>query len=110
MKFSKKMGLALGLSVVLVSSIVSTSMAVDCAKAEVMKAGPNAGLDNGVAIQLKCIDATPVFGTIMVVPPANIADQSLATALTALSLGKTVWVRTGGTVSGSLLNIMYLNK
>jgi hypothetical protein len=111
MKFSKKMSLALGLSVALVSSVASTSMAADCNNAEIIKTGPNAGVTGGVAIQVQCLDTAPVvFGKIMVVPEASIADQALATALTALSLGKTVWIRTEGVVSGSLLTVIYIAK
>ncbi|MBU0665014.1 MAG: hypothetical protein KJ990_10775 [Proteobacteria bacterium] len=110
MNFSKKISWALGLSVLLVSSVVSTSMAEDCAKAEVLKAGPNASVTGDVAIQVKCLDATPAFGTIMVVPDTTITDQALATALTAISLNKTVWLRTEGVVSGSLLTVMYIAK
>jgi len=110
MKFTNKICVALGLSMIMCAAVVSTSMAATCAKTEIIKAGPNSAKDSNVAIQVKCIDATPAFGTILVIPHADIADTALATALTALSLNKTVYVQTGGTVNGSLLTVMYLNK
>jgi hypothetical protein len=112
MKFTNKICVALGLSMTMCAAVVSTSMAAPatCAKTVILKAGPNSAKASDVAIQVKCIDATPAFGTILVIPHADIADTALATALTALSLNKTVYVQTGGTVNGSLLTVMYLNK
>ena len=114
MKFSKKMSLALGLSVVLATSIVSTSMAADCANAEILKVGAYAGAGGTTAsdnvIAVKCISDTTWGSYAQFYPNTKIADQALATALTALSLGKNVWIRTSAKTSGSMLNVIYVNK
>lgn len=115
MKFSKKMSLVLGLSVVLVSSLASTSMAVVCQKAEILGAGATSATASTQAgntfIAVKCLDAGTTYPSYAQFFPMNsISDQALATALTAMSLNKTLWIRTADTVSGSLLNIVYVNK
>lgn len=108
MNFSKKVSLVLGLSVALVSSIATTSMADDCAKAEIFKIGSRA--DMGLnAIGFTCLSDTSWTPSQYYVNTA-IGDEALATALTAMSLGKTVWIRTASRTPGSLISIIYMNK
>lgn len=115
MKLSKKMSLALGLSVVLVSSLATTSMAyVDCSRAEVLKVGTSAGLaasniTGSSTVQVKCLSDTS-WGTKEFYPVTAISDEVMAASLTALSLDKTVYIRVGAATTGSLLTIMYVNK
>ncbi len=112
MNLSKKMSLALGLSLVLAFSIVSTSMATDCVQAQVLKVGIYAGVGHGIAsdnvITVKCLSDTG-WGS-QFYPTLEIGDQALATALTALSLGKTLTIRTAAKTSGSLLTVIYVNN
>ena len=114
MNLSKKMSLVLGLSLVLAFSIVSTSMATDCANAQVVKAGTYSGIGNGIAsdnmIAVKCLSDASWGAYAQFYPTLGIGDQALATALTALSLGKSVWIRTAAKTSGSLLTIIYINN
>jgi hypothetical protein len=114
MKISRKLSLALCLSVVSILPITTTSMASDCADAEILKVGAAAGVGGSVAsdnvIAVKCISDTTWGTYAQFYPNIAIADQALATALTALSLGKHVWIRTSAITSGSILNTIYVNK
>lgn len=114
MKLSKKMTLALCLSVAAISSFAGTSMAADCANAEILKVGASAGIGGSIAsdnvIAVKCLSDTSWGTYTQFYPNTAIADQALATALTALSLGKNVWIRTSAITSGSILNTIYVNK
>ncbi len=113
MKFSKKMSLALGLSVALATSIVSTSMAADCANAQILRVGTAATIGSSTVapnvITVKCLSDLS-WGSAQFYPNILIGDQALATALTALSLGKNVWVSTSAKTSGSMLNVIYVNN
>lgn len=114
MGLAKKMKLALCLSVALVFTIASSSMADDCTSAEIMKVGAGAGMGGGTAsdnvIGVKCISDTSWGTYAQFYPNTAIGDQALATALTAYSLDKKVWIRVSSKVSGSMLNNIYINK
>ena len=66
MNFSKKISLALCLTVALVSTVVSNSMATDCANAKILKIGPSAGAGAGITtdnvIAVQCLSDT-TWGT-----------------------------------------------
>jgi hypothetical protein len=88
--------------------------AVDCDSAEIVKVGTNAGAGGGTAsdnvIGIKCLSDTSWGNYVGLVPNAAIGDQALATALTAFSLDKTVWIRASAKTAGSMLTVIYLNK
>ena len=79
-------------------------MALDIASATIHKVG----IYNGTAIVQ--VSATPTGPkTIYYLQAANESKQ-LATLLTAFSLEKTVWMRTAGSTTGSLVQVIYVNK
>ena len=106
--------LAICISTAMLLGLSSVSFAVDCSKAEIVQIGANAGIGHGTAsdnvIAFKCLSDGSWGSFVQLIPNAAIGDQALATALTALSLDKTVWIRASGNTTGSLLNIIYLNK
>ena len=90
----------------------SPVFAGDHSSCKVNKVGVYPGTANpsiqrsGYPIFLTCTD----LGTdqIMFFLSDDMGDAGLATALTAMSLGKTVWARTTTDVAGGLVTIMYL--
>ena len=61
---------------------------------------------SGYPIFLTCTDIGT--GQIMFFLSDDMGDAGLATALTAMSLGKNVWARTTTDVAGGLVTVMYL--
>jgi len=114
MKRMKFCVLAICISTAMLLGLSSVSFAADCADAEIVKVGANAGAGGGAAsdnvIGIKCLSDSSWGSYVGLIPNAAIGDQALATALTAFSLDKTVWVRASGKTAGSMLNIIYLNK
>ncbi len=110
----KVVSLALCATVALSFSVASSVMAADCAEAEVLKVGSGAGMGGGTAsdnvIGIKCLSDTTWGSYAQFYPNTAIGDQALATALTAYSLDKSVWIRVSSKVSGSMLNNIYINK
>ena len=106
--------LAICISAVMLLGVSAVSFAADCSEAEIVKVGANAGAGAGTAsdnvIGIKCLSDSSWGSYVGLIPNAAIGDQALATALTAFSLDKTVWVRASGKTAGSMLNIIYLNK
>ena len=106
--------LAICISTAMLLGLSSVSFAADCSSAEIVKVGANAGAGHGTAsdnvIGIKCLSDTSWGNYVGLIPNSAIGDQALATALTAFSLDKTVWVRASGKTAGSMLNIIYLNK
>ena len=106
--------LAICISAVMLLGVSSVSFAADCSKAEILKVGVNAGVGAGTAsdnvISIKCLSDSSWGGYTGLIPNVAIGDQALATALTAFSLDKSVWVRASGKTSGSILNVIYMNK
>lgn len=98
----------------LLLSVSSNVMADDCATAEVVKVGTGAGMGGGTAsdnvIGIKCLSDTTWGNYAQFYPNTRVGDQALATALTAYSLDKKVWIRVSSKVSGSMLNNIYINK
>ncbi len=92
----------------------ASASAVDCASAKIMRVGVNPVTGTGGAsnymVQLDCADTPAAWhGVLTLYLSADLGDSGLATLLTAYSLGKTVWVRTAGIASGSIVNIIYVN-
>ncbi len=114
MSITKKACLVLGLAVALTLPVAATSMAADCADAEILKVGAAAGVGGASAsdnvIAVKCLSDTSWGTYAQFYPNEAIGDQALATALTALSLGKHVWIRVSSKTSGSMLQTIYVNK
>lgn len=108
MNIVKKMSIALSLCAVFGACVVSTSMAATatCTNAAIEKVGPYSGIGAGVTsdniIRVTCISDT-TWGTVNLFPSAAIGDQALATALTALSLGKNVLITASAKTTGSML-------
>ncbi len=106
--------LAICISTVMLLGLSSVSFAADCASAEILKVGASAGAGGGAAsdnvIAVKCLSDATWGNYVQLYPNAAIGDQALATALTALSLDKKVWIRASAKTTGSLLNVIYLNK
>jgi len=114
MNVTRKAFLVLGLCAAITLPVVSTSMAADCKNAQIMKVGSAAGVGGSAAsdnvIGIKCLSDTTWGSYAQFYPNKAIADQALATALTAFSMGKNVWIRVASKTSGSILNTIYVNK
>jgi len=87
--------------------------AADCGFATIKKIGNNPLLTNTGAspymARLDCNDDSIWPGEIAFYLSQDLGDAGLATLLTAYSLGKTVWVRTLGVTTGSIITVVYLN-
>jgi len=114
MNVTRKAFLVLGLCAAITLPVVSTSMAADCTNAQILKVGSAAGVGGASAsdnvIAVKCLSDTTWGSYAQFYPNKAIADQALATALTAFSMGKNVWIRVASKTSGSMLNTIYVNK
>jgi hypothetical protein len=111
MNWSKKVACIFGILTMVVSFAASSSMAaVTCTQADILMVGPNAAVPSGVALQVKCLNNTAFGGgnSVALTVHPDLSDQILATALTALSLGSTVYI-TAAAAPG-LVTKMYLNK
>jgi len=92
------------------------AFAVDLDGATIERIGVNPGVAGDTTssniIFIKHSDVTPTGGTLQCVLSSDLGDAGLATALTALSLGKPVWLRVGSVDSTAVTTatIMYMNK
>ncbi len=115
---TKQMGILLILLVAFsITTIPTIASAADIGSATITKVGfyPNvsAGSSGGIAFLDESNDAH-WGGSRMFYLSDALGNQGLATLLTAYSMGKTVFVRIGGSsgadpVAGSLVNIIYVN-
>ena len=111
MKRSLLMGLVMVMAVC--SFAFSASATVDCASMKIVMvsadatAGGNMWLRNDSGAACGAIAAGAEFYGIL--NPAEV-DKLLATALTAVSLGKNVWVRLEGDVAGSYVSILSIDN
>jgi len=98
----------------MIFGVASSALAVNCSDAEILKVGTNASAGGGSAsnnvIAFKCLNNAAFPAYVSAIPLADIGDQALATALTALSLDKHVWIRTTSADALTVLQIIYLNK
>jgi len=91
----------------------SNVFAADCASAVIKRVGSNPSIgatgSSPYMVQLDCSTDSVWPGTLTLYLSSDLGDGGLATLLTAYSLGKTVWVRTLGITSGSIVTIIYVN-
>lgn len=119
-RIGKLSGIAL-LAVVMIFGLTSMAFAyADCSSAKVTMVGAAPGYGGagsaGIKVMLKNMTGHTVGtdwanGTLrMFFLTTDLGDQGLATLLTAMSLGKNVWVRIGGNAEpASLISIIYLS-
>jgi len=93
----------------------SSAMAATCSNAKVTLAGPNAAFINDTGLQITCISGASGWAaglnvSISQTVHPDIKDQVLATALTAISLGRNVYVISDTGAVGGLLSAMYLQN
>lgn len=92
------------------------AFAADMDGATIERIGVNPGVAGATTssniIFVKHSSITPSGGTLQCVLSSDLGDAGLATALTAQSLGKPVWLRVGSVDSTKVTTatIMYLNK
>ena len=103
------------LSLVLFSLFIFSGnnlFAADCASGTIKRLGANPGGVSGASpfmVQIDCANDATWPGTLQLYLSEDLGEPGLATLLTAYSLGKTVWVRTLGTVPGSIATVVYIN-
>jgi len=93
--------------------VISPVIAADCASATIKKIGVNptwtgSGASN-YFVRLDCSDDTKWAGVVSFYLSEDLGDSGLATMLTAYSLEKTLWIRTAGIATGSLVTVLYMN-
>lgn len=82
---------------------------VDVASARIDKIGAHSSFADRPPIFLTDLSAKAWTGSRMFYLSPTLGNQGLATALTALSMGQSVWVRVSGTgVAGSLVTVLYV--
>lgn len=98
-----KKSIVLSVLVVCLLTFSSAVFAAEIAKAQIIRTGVQG---THVIVQVKGdgVTGSPVF----YLNPEK-QDEQLAVILTALSLEKTVWMRTAGDAGGSLVTIVYVN-
>jgi hypothetical protein len=108
----KRIGFAL-MAFVALCGITASANAVDCASMKITMisgdatAGANAWLRNDTGAA--CGAIAPGAEVYFIMNPAEV-DKLLAVGLTAVSLGKNVWVRAEGDVNGSYLSILSIDN
>lgn len=88
------------------------ALAADVASAKITRVGTNpaTGPASGYFVALDDLASPGAWtGSQAFYLSTDLGDSGLATLLTAYSLGKTVWVRTLGTVPGSIITVIYMN-
>lgn len=103
----------LTLCVALGMLIGGNAFAVDLDGAVIERIGVNPDVASATtSSNIIFITHSSFTGTLQCVLTAELGDAGLATALTALSLGQSVWLRVGSTdiTSVTTATIMYLNK
>jgi hypothetical protein len=91
----------------------SVAYAADLDGAVIQRIGVNPGVANATnSANIIFVTHSSFTGTLQCVLSADLGDAGLATALTAQSLGKSVWLRVGSTNTAAVTTatIMYLNK
>lgn len=111
----KTMNLFLACGVVFALSVTNV-LAADLDGAIIQRIGVNPGVATTTTssniIFVKHASITPTGGTLQCILSSDLGDAGLATALTALSLDKSVWLRVGSVDSTKVTTatIMYLTK
>jgi len=113
MKILKKNLLSAFVVAFLSLCVISPVIAADCSSATIKKIGVNptwsgTGASN-YFVRLDCSDNTKWPGIVSFYLSEDLGDSGLATMLTAYSLGKTLWIRTAGVATGSLVTVLYMN-
>ena len=93
-----------GVLAVCLIAFSGTAFATDIPEATIVKVGPG-GNTTRVFVQ-----GAPLTGTVQFYLSPDKEDEQLAVLLTALSLEKTVWMRTAADTSGSYVITVYVNK
>lgn len=112
MNRSKKIACMFGILMMIFSFAASQSFAASCSEANVLLVGPNVAYTGNTAIQVQCVGLnsgwTAGTASISMQIHADVSDQILATALTAISLNKKVYLyATTGALNGVITG-MYL--
>lgn len=113
MNRSKKILSIFGILMMSSAFAASQSFAAKCPEAEIELVGPNtAVLNSQTAMQIKCTGITTDWSagsdSIAMQVHADVKDQVLATALTAKSLGKKVYIIATAGEGGGVITAMYL--
>ena len=92
--------------------IAGNSFAVDLAAATIEKVGVDAAVETATtSANIIHVTDSSFEGTLMVVMSSDLGDAGLATALTAFSLGKTVFLRVGSTTDAiTTATVIYINN
>jgi hypothetical protein len=115
MKLSRKAVCTLASFAMLVTLTATSSFAATCSNAKVTLVGPNLAFPANTAMQVACVsggkDWTAGSASISLSVHPDITDQILATAFTAISLGRNVYLTaTPGAVGGVVTGMYLLNN
>lgn len=113
MKLSRKAVCTLVSFAMFVTLTATSSFAATCSNAKITLVGPNVAFPSYTAMQVTCVsgasaDWTAGSNSIALSVHINVKDQVLATALTAVSLGKNVYITATPGAGGGVVSGMYL--
>ena len=113
MKLSRKVFCTLASFAMLVTLTATSSFSATCSNAQVTLVGPNMAFPANTAMQVTCVsggstDWTAGGASIALSIHTDVTDQVLAVALTAISLGRNVYITATPGAGGGVCSGMYL--
>lgn len=115
MNLSRKAVCTLASFAMLVTLTANSSFSATCTHAKVLLVGPNVAFPANTAMQVTCVsgasaDWTAGSASIALSVHTDVTDQVLATALTAISLGRNVYITATPGSGGGVVTGMYLRN
>lgn len=113
MKLSRKAVCTLASFAMLATLTATSSFSATCSNTKITLVGPNRAFPAYTAMQVECLsggsaDWTAGSASIPLSIHIDVADQVLATALTAVSLGRNVYLTATPGAAGGVVTGMYI--